>query len=84
MSRRKVNLTLPEDLWAKLQARVPRRKISQYVAEVTAARLADEERAELRQRLAQQYRDRADEDLAHAEEFFVAEEEAGAPTGVQE
>jgi len=76
MAKRRVNLTLPEDLWARLRARVPGRKISQYVAEATAARLAEEERAVLRERLRGQYVARAAEDRELAEEFFAAEQEA--------
>lgn len=76
MAKQKVNLTLPEELWAKLRARVPKRKISQYVAEATAARLAEEERAQLRECLKEQYLARAAQDLELAEEFFAAEQEA--------
>jgi len=76
MAKRRVNLTLPEELWVKLRARVPKRKISQYVAEATAARLAEEERAALRERLKEQYLARAAQDLKLAEEFFAAEQEA--------
>lgn len=81
MARRKVNLTLPEDLWEQLRARVPERKISQYVAEATAARLAEEGRALLRARLEAQCLARAAQDAELAEEFFVAENEAagGSP-----
>jgi hypothetical protein len=76
MAKRKVNLTLPEELWAKLRSRVPERKLSQYVAEATAARLAEEERAFLRERLKEQCLARAAQDLELAEEFFAAEQEA--------
>jgi len=76
MAKRKVNLTLPEELWTKLQAHVPKRKISQYVAEATAARLAEEERAALRERLKEQYLARGSQDLKIAKEFFAAEQEA--------
>jgi hypothetical protein len=78
MAKRKVNLSLPEELWAKLRARVPERKLSQYVAEATAARLAEEERAFLRERLKEQYLAlaRAAQDLELAEEFFAPEQEA--------
>lgn len=76
MAKRRVNLTLPEELWAKLRIRVPERKISQYIAEATAARLAEEERAQLRERLKEQYLARAAQDLELAEEFFAAEQEA--------
>jgi hypothetical protein len=75
MAKRKVNLTLPEELWAKLRARVPERKLSQYVAEATAARLAEEERAFLRECLKEQCLARAAQDLELAEEFFAAEQE---------
>lgn len=76
MAKRKVNLSLPEELWAELRARVPARKISQFVAEATAARLAEEERAQLRERLKEQCLARAGQDLELAEEFFAAEQEA--------
>lgn len=75
MTKRRVNLTLPEELWVRLSARVPGRKISQYVAEATAARLAEEERAVLRERLKDQYLARAAQDSKLAEEFFAAEQE---------
>jgi hypothetical protein len=75
MAKRKVNLTLPEELWAKLRARVPERKLSQYVAEAAAARLAEEERAQLRERLKEQYLARAAQDRELAEVFFAAEQE---------
>ncbi len=76
MAKHRVSLTLPEDLWTRLRARVPGRKISQYVADATAARLAEEERAILRERLRDQYQARAAEDRELAEEFFAAEQEA--------
>jgi len=76
MAKHRVNLTLPEELWARLRARVPGRKISEYVAEATAARLAEEERAVLRERLKDQYQARAAQDRQMAEEFFAAEQEA--------
>ena len=76
MAKRRVNLTLPEELWVRLRARVPGRKISEYVAEATAARLAEEERAVLRERLKEQYQARAAQDRELAEEFFAAEQEA--------
>lgn len=81
MARRKVNLTLPEELWAELRARVPPRMISQYVAEATAARLAEEGRALLRERLKEQCLVRAGQDLELAEEFFAAEQEASDRIG---
>lgn len=76
MAKRRVNLTLPEELWPRLRARVPGRKISEYVAEATAARLAEEERAVLRERLKDQYQARAAQDRELAEEFFAAEQGA--------
>lgn len=76
MGKRRVNLTLPEELWAKLRARVSERKLSKYIAEATAARLAEEERALLRERLKEQYLTQAAQDLELAEEFFAAEQEA--------
>ena len=75
MKKRRVNLTLPEDLWTKLHTRVPSRKISQYIAEATVARLAEEERVALRERLKEQYLVRATQDRQMAEEFFAAEQE---------
>lgn len=75
MAKRRVNLTLPEDLWIKLRARVPERKISEYVAEATTARLAEEERAIIRERLKDQCAVRAAQDRALADEFFAAEQE---------
>jgi hypothetical protein len=76
LGRRKLNLTLPEDLWVKLHSHVPKRKISQYVSEATAARLAEEERIVLRERLREQYQARAARDLKLAEEFFASEQES--------
>lgn len=67
---------MPEDLWTKLHARVPSRKISQYIAEATVARLAEEERVALRERLKEQYLVRATQDRQMAEEFFASEQEA--------
>jgi len=75
MKKRRVNLTLPEDLWSKLHTRVPSRKISQYIAEATVARLAEEERVALRERLKEQYLVRAAQDRQMAEEFFASEQE---------
>ncbi len=74
MVKRKLNLTLPEDLWAKLHSRVPKRKISQYVSEATAARLAEEERIALREYIREQYAARATQDRVLAEEFFASEQ----------
>lgn len=76
MAKRKVTLTLPEELLRKLRERVPDRGLSRYVAEATAARLNAEERATLRERLKEQCLARADRDRALAEEFFAAEQEA--------
>jgi hypothetical protein len=76
MAKRRVNLTLPEDLWAKLRARVPERKLSEYIAAATAARLAEEEQAALRERLKEQCLARTTQDGKLAEEFFAAEQEA--------
>lgn len=76
MKKRRVNLTLPEDLWVKIRTRVPPRKISQYIAEATVARLAEEERALLRERLKEQYQTRATRDRQLAEEFFASDQEA--------
>ncbi len=76
MKKRRVNLTLPEDLWVKIRTRVPPRKISQYIAEATVARLAEEERALLRERLKEQYQARATRDRQLVKEFFAADQEA--------
>jgi hypothetical protein len=76
MSRRKLTLTFPEELIAKLRRHVPPRQISRYIAEATAARLAEEERAALREHLKEGYLARAAQDLELAEEFFAAEQEA--------
>jgi len=75
MGKRKVTLTLPEELLDELRRRVPERKLSQYIAEAAAARLAEEERVQLRERLKEQYLARASEDRELAEEFFAAEQE---------
>jgi len=76
VAKRKVTLTLPEELLAKLRSRVPERKLSQYIAEAAEARMAEEDRILLRERLKEQYLARADEDREIAEEFFAAEQEA--------
>jgi metal-responsive CopG/Arc/MetJ family transcriptional regulator len=76
MGKRKVNVTLPEELLAKLRERVPARGLSKYIAEATAARLAEEERAALRKRLKEQCLARANQDRRLAKEFFDAEQEA--------
>ena len=76
MTKRRVNLTLPEELWTELRARVPERKLSQYIAEAAAARLAEEKRAALREHLKEQYQVRASQDRGLAEEFFPSEQQA--------
>lgn len=81
MSVTKINLTLPDELVKKLRARVPPREISRYVAQATAARLEQEERAELYERLVEQYTATAAEDLELATEFFDAEQEASRRLG---
>ncbi len=75
MKKEKVNLTLPKELLTKLRRRLPARGISRYVAEATAARLAEEERATLRARLKEQCLARAAQDRKLAQEFFAAEQE---------
>ena len=75
MVKRKVTLTLPEELLARLRTRVPERKLSEYIAEAAEARLAEEERTLLRERLKEQYLARGAEDLKLSEEFFAAEQE---------
>ena len=83
MKKRRVNLTLPEDLWERLRARVPQRQISRYVAAATEARLAEESRKILRSRLKDQCLAQAERDLIIAEDFFLSEQEAfeQAPNG---
>ncbi len=76
MGKRRVNLTLPDDLLDQVRTRVSARGLSQYVAEAVAARLAAEQRATLCQRLKEQYLARAAQDRKLAEEFFAAEQEA--------
>lgn len=76
MTKQKVTLTLPTELWEEIRQRVPARKLSQYVAEATAARLAEEERLALRARLKKQCLARASQDRRLADEFFSAEQEA--------
>lgn len=76
MGKRKLNLTLPENLWAKLHSRVPKREISRYVSEATAARIAEEDAMNLRELLKEQYTARATQDRVLAEKFFAAEQEA--------
>lgn len=76
MSKQKVTLTLPQELLEKLRERVPERKLSQYVTEALAERLAMEERAALRERLKEQSLVRAAQDRELAQEFFAAEQEA--------
>jgi len=84
MKKRRVNLTLSEDLWVKIRTRVPPRKISQYIAEATVARLAEEERVLLRERLKEQYQARATRDRQLAEEFFAADQVASGPITKEE
>ena len=76
MAKHKVTLTLPTELWEEIQRRVPARKLSQYIAEATAARLAEEERFALRARLKEQCLARASQDRRLADEFFSAEQDA--------
>lgn len=76
MKKRRVNLTLPEDLWERLRERVPPRQISQYVAAATEARLAEEDRTVLRDQLREQYLAHAERDLQITEAFFLSEQEA--------
>ena len=76
MKKRRVNLTLPEDLWERLRARVPQRQISRYVAAATEARLAEESREILRSKLKDQCIAQAERDLIIAEDFFLSEQEA--------
>jgi len=76
MAKQKVTLTLSTELWEKIRQRVPSRKLSQYIAEAAAARLAEEERLALRARLKEQCLARAVQDRRLADEFFAAEQEA--------
>ena len=76
MKKRRVNLTLPEDLWERLRDRVPRRQMSQYVAAATEARLAQENREILRSKLKDQCLAQAERDLSIAADFFLSEQEA--------
>ncbi len=76
MKKRRLNLTLPEDLWEKLRQRVPPRQISQYVAAATEERIAAEDRIALRSRLKEQYLSHAQRDLRISESFFFSEQEA--------
>ena len=76
MKKRRVNLTLPEDLWEKLHQRVPSRQISQYVTAATEERLAAEDRIALRSRLKEQCLARAQQDRRISESFFLSEQEA--------
>ena len=84
MKKRRVNLTLPEDLWERLRERVPPRQISQYVSDATDARLAEESRAVLRDRLREQYLAHTERDLEISEAFFLSEQEALEPTAKAE
>lgn len=76
MKKRRVNLTLPEDLWKKLHQRVPPRQISQYVTAATEERLAAEDRVALRAHLKEQYLAHTQRDLQISESFFLSEQEA--------
>ena len=76
MKKRRVNLTLPEDLWERLRQRVPPRQISQYVTAATEERLAAEDRIALRAHLKEQYLAYTQRDLQISESFFFAEQEA--------
>ncbi len=76
MKKRRVNLTLPEDLWERLRQRVPPRQISQYIATATKQRLSAEDRAALRALLKEQYTVNTQRDLQISESFFLSEQEA--------
>jgi len=76
MKKRRINLTLPEDLWERLQQRVPSRQISQYVTAATEERLAAEDRIALRARLKEQCLARTQQDLRISESFFLSEQES--------
>ena len=84
MKKRRVNLTLPEDLWERLRQRVPPRQISQYVTAATEERLATEDRATLRALLKEQYVAQTQRDLQISESFFLSEQEALEQTGENE
>ncbi len=84
MKKRRVNLTLPEDLWERLHQRVPPRQISQYVTAATEERLAAEDRVALRARLKEQYLAHTQRDLQIAKSFFLSEQEALDQTGENE
>ena len=84
MKKRRVNLTLPEDLWERLRERVPSRQISQYVTAATEERLAAEDRATLRALLKEQCLTNADRDLDISESFFLSEQEVLERTGENE
>ncbi len=84
MKKRRVNLTLPEDLWERLRERVPSRQISQYVTAATEERLAAEDRATLRALLKEQCLTNAERDLAISESFFLSEQEVLEQTGGNE
>ena len=75
MTKRRVNLTLPEDLWERLRQRVPPRQISQYVTAATEERLAAEDRIALHASLKEQYLSHAQRDLRISESFFLSEQE---------
>ncbi len=76
MKKRRVNLTLPEDLWERLRQRVPPRQMSQYIATATEQRLSAEDRAALRALLKEQYTVNTQRDLQISESFFLSEQEA--------
>lgn len=84
MKKRRVNLTLPEDLWERLHQRVPPRQISQYVTAATEERLAAEDRVALRSHLKEQYLAHTQRDLQISESFFLSEQEALDQTGENE
>jgi len=84
MKKRRVNLTLPEDLWERLRQRVPPRQISQYVTAATEERLAAEDRIALRAHLKEQYLAYAQRDLQISESFSLSEQEALEQTGENE
>ena len=75
MKKRRLNLTLPEDLWERLHQRVPPRQISQYITAATEERLTAEDRAKLRALLKEQCLTNADRDLDISESFFLSEQE---------
>ena len=84
MKKRRVNLTLPENLWERLRQRVPPRQISQYVTAATEERLAAEDRATLRALLKEQYVTNTQRDLQISDSFFSSEQEVLEQTGEDE